>query len=319
VAQTSIARVPASVPLPVIDAPSPAARREAAFAELRALVRRGAVAEGQSGSPIPGLAFHRQIAPATFHKTPSLGPTFAVVVQGHKVCSFGGTALDYGPAQYLVVTGETHYDAMVTEASPQQPYLSMCMRLDPDVIAEVLLALVDRDAEVVAETAPAFVADVDAPIGECLVRLLRAADDPVEREVVAPLVMKELTFRLLRSDAAAAVRSSVGRVRETDVIQSAMRFLAASVEQPVTVEDVARHVAMSPSHFAHRFRAVARVSPMRYLKQLRLHHARGLLLAGLRVSEAASRCGFESTSHFTRDFKAFYGAAPAAYARRLRT
>jgi AraC-like DNA-binding protein len=307
------------VPLPLIDAPSPAARHAAALAELRALVRRGAVAEGYSGSSIPGLGFHRQLAPASFHKNTSLGPTFAVVVQGHKVCSFGGAELDYGPGQYLVVTGETHYDATVTEASPQQPYLSMCMRLDPGVIAEVLLALVDHDAEAVAETTPAFVSDVDAPIGECLVRLLRAADDPVERDVVVPLVMKELTFRLLRSDAAAAVRSSVGRVRETDAIQSAMRFLAASVEQPVTVEDVARHVAMSPSHFAHRFRAVARVSPMRYLKQLRLQHARGLLLAGLRVSEAASRCGFESTSHFTRDFKAFYGAAPAAYARRLRT
>ncbi|WP_437626500.1 helix-turn-helix domain-containing protein [Sorangium sp. So ce1151] len=97
-----------------------------------------------------------------------------------------------------------------------------------------------------------------------------------------------------------------------------MRFLRANVERPLSVEEVARHVAMSPSHFAHRFRAVARVSPMRYLKQLRLEHARTLLLSGLRASEAAQRAGYESASHFTRDFKSRFGAAPGDYAERFR-
>jgi AraC-like DNA-binding protein len=316
VALPSIA--PSPLPLPVTDAPTPAARHEAAFAELRALVRRGAVNEGSTSGAIPGLNFHRASTLASVCKTESLGPNLAVVVQGRKVCTFGTVALAYQPSQYMVITSETDFAADVIEASPQRPYLSVCLRLDPDVIAETLLALVDRDAAPVAETAPAYVTELDAPITECVVRLLRAAEDPLERSVVVPLIVKELVFRLLRSEAAAAVRSSVGRVRETDTIQAAMHFLAARVERPVTVDDVARHVGMSPSHFAHRFRAIARMSPMRYLKQLRLQHARSLLLAGLRVSEAATRCGFESTSHFTRDFKAYYGDAPATYAKRLR-
>jgi len=76
---------------------------------------------------------------------------------------------------------------------------------------------------------------------------------------------------------------------------------------------------MSPSHFAHRFRAVVRMSPMRYVRQLRLQHARRWLVAdGLRVNEAATRAGYESTSHFTRDFKSEYGAAPGEYTKRFR-
>jgi AraC-like DNA-binding protein len=89
--------------------------------------------------------------------------------------------------------------------------------------------------------------------------------------------------------------------------------------QALSVEDIARHVAMSPSHFAHRFRAVARVSPMRYLKHVRMSDAREIMIAtGARVAEAASRVGYESPSHFTRDFRSHFGAAPAEYVRRFR-
>jgi AraC-like DNA-binding protein len=98
-----------------------------------------------------------------------------------------------------------------------------------------------------------------------------------------------------------------------------MRYLRDHAARTVSVDEVARHVAMSPSHFAHRFRAVARTSPMRYLKQVRLQNARALLVAdGLRVNEAAARVGYESASHFTRDFKSYFGAAPAEYQRRFR-
>jgi transcriptional regulator GlxA family with amidase domain len=136
---------------------------------------------------------------------------------------------------------------------------------------------------------------------------------------VAPLVLEELVFRLLRSDAAAVVRRAVVPDGNADAIQRAMVFMRRNAAKPLSVLTVARHVAMSPSHFAHRFRALARVSPMQYLKQLRLNEARALMLSeGLGVGEAAQRVGYESPSHFTRDFKSSFGAAPAVYVRALR-
>ena len=102
-------------------------------------------------------------------------------------------------------------------------------------------------------------------------------------------------------------------------VESAMKFMRAHAARPLSVQQIARHVGMSESHFAHRFRDVARVSPMRYLRHVRLAEARSLMLAeGSRPSEVAGRVGFESASHFTREFKRFYGASPGEYVRRFR-
>jgi AraC-like DNA-binding protein len=194
------------------------------------------------------------------------------------------------------------------------------IELPSDVIAKTLLALADANAAPVVDPAPAFVSAVDPVVKDTVVRFVRAIDEPLERRFVAPLILEELVFRLLRTDAAAVLRAAVVRDRDADSIQQAMRYMRARAMLPLSVEDVARHVGMSPSHFAHRFRAVARTSPMRYLKQLRLQEARALLLSdGLRIGEVATRVGYESASHFTRDFKSYFGATPAEYLRRLRS
>ncbi|WP_169927397.1 AraC family transcriptional regulator [Labilithrix luteola] len=300
--------------------PHAAAQDAARAGELLELVARAATSEGETGNPLfPGLLFLRISNPSSFRTWQAFGPSLAVVAQGQKISSYRGVDFTYDPSRYLVVTGEAEFEGKVVEATPERPFLAFCYSIPPDVIAKMLLTLAHEKVEPVAETVPAFVGTVDRPILDCAVRLLRALEEPLERRVVAPLAVEELVFRLLRSDAAAAVRSAVGQPPDTDKIQLAMQFLRSNVERSVSVDDVARHVAMSPSHFAHRFRAVARVSPMRYLKQLRLHHARTLMVAeGLRVGEAAARAGYESTSHFTRDFRGLFGTSPGEYARHFR-
>ena len=196
--------------------------------------------------------------------------------------------------------------------------VSASVEVPCDVIAKTLLVLADADVVTASDHATAFVSRIDPALEDNVLRYLRASGDPIERRVLAPLAMEELVFRLLRTGAAAVLRSVVTRGRDVAPIQQAMLFMRERAMHPLTVDDVARHVGMSASHFAHRFRAVARTSPMRYLKQLRMQDARALLLAGgLRVSEVALRVGYESASHFTRDFKSCFGATPAEYMRRF--
>lgn len=284
------------------------------MATLAARITRDGVTE----APYPGVHFYRASAPVHFRKMPILGPRLIVAAQGRKLARFPGGQLHYDANHYLVMTGGTHLEGQVLEASPDAPYLALCMALAPEVVARTLLALADAapSSPVVAPPVPAFVSPLDAQVSSGVVRLLRALEDPVESRVVAPLVMDELVFRLLRSDAAAYVR---GAVREGDAsIQEAMRFMRERAPEALTVEQVARHVGMSESHFAHRFSMVARVSPMRYLKQLRLDAARELMVGQrLRAGDAALRVGYESASHFTRDFKQQFGASPGEYVRRL--
>ncbi|HXK16341.1 MAG TPA: AraC family transcriptional regulator [Polyangiaceae bacterium] len=289
--------------------------------ELVEVLGARATQDGVTEAPYPGVHFYRASAPVRFQKTAIFGPRLIVAAQGRKIAAFPEGDLVYDANHYLVVTGGTQLEGRVVEASPEKPYLALCVSLAPEVVARTLLALADAAAAptspIPPPVVPAFVSPLDGPVAGGVVRLLHALEDPLERRVLAPLILNELVFRLLRSEAAAFVRSAV---REGDAgIQEAMRYMRENATRSLTVEQVARHVGMSASHFAHRFSAVARITPMRFLKQLRLEAARELMLGqSLRAGDAAVQVGYESPAHFTRDFKQAFGVAPAAYVRRFR-
>jgi AraC-like DNA-binding protein len=292
-----------------------------ALQELVEAISARAPHDGISEASYPGAHFYRASAPVRFRKVAVFGPRLVVAAQGRKIAKFPEGDLVYDANHYLVVTGGTQLEGMVVEASPEKPYLALCISLAPEVVARTLLALADASATptepVAPPIVPAFVSPLDAAVAGGVVRLLRTLEDPLESRVLAPLVLDELVFRLLRSEAAAFVR---GAVREGDAsIQEAMRYMRENATRPLSVEQVARHVGMSGSHFAHRFSAVARTTPMRFLKQLRLEAARELMLGqSLRAGAAAVQVGYESAAHFTRDFKQAFGSAPAEYVRRFR-
>lgn len=285
--------------------------------ELLALVARHATSDGRTDSAHPGVYFWRADAPGA--RKPSSAPTLtlAAVVQGRKAVHIDGRTLIYDAANYLVLTGESEFESEVIEASRARPYLSVAVAVPPELVARTLIALSGPQLDPAPEPDPAFVACLEGPVLDALLRLVRALDDPAERAVLAPLCVEELVFRLLRTDAAALLRRAVGRGDERK-IQEVMAFIRAHLGARLSVDDLARRAAMSPSHFAHRFRAVARVSPMRYVKHARLLEARRLLLDGARAGEAADRVGYASPSHFNRDFRGYFGAPPAEYIRRLR-
>ncbi len=129
----------------------------------------------------------------------------------------------------------------------------------------------------------------------------------------------EVLFHLLRSEAAHTLRRAVEGPGDAMRIREAMAFMREHAHERLTVARVARRFGMSESHFAHRFRDVVRVSPMRYIKHERLARARLLMLSeGQRSAEVATRVGYASASQFTRDFKSHFGVPPVEYARRFR-
>jgi AraC-like DNA-binding protein len=68
---------------------------------------------------------------------------------------------------------------------------------------------------------------------------------------------------------------------------------------------------MSVSTFHHNFKAVTSASPVQYLKSIRLHKARMMLVQdGLNVGAVAERVGYVSASQFSRDFKRLFGNSP---------
>jgi AraC-like DNA-binding protein len=254
--------------------------------------------------------------PTTLTKSATFGITLGVVLQGSKRIRVGEHELVVEPQRLVVVTRDAEMAVAVTSASPERPYLGFSLCFGPERVARALLALAEAGGPTTPETAPVFAAPIDTELADALARYLRALRDPLDEKLLAPLAVDEILYRLLRSDAAAAVRSAVGSASDAQRIVEAMRYIRANHQRKLDVSRVAREVAMSPSHFAHRFRAVARTSPMRYLREVRLERARSLLLeSGARASDVALQVGFETHAHFTREFKRRFGAPPSHYLR----
>lgn len=292
------------------------------MAQLKDEVRRWALKDGVNATPLGGLRIYRSESPFPFRRSASGCFALAVVVQGRKVAKVQGSQLSYGPSQYLVLSRAMECESRVVEASPQKPYMSLYLKLPPRLLARTLIDLADADLDRGEQppAAQAFVNSLDEELADALVRLLKALARPSQAEALAPLQLQEIIFRLLESDSAAFLRREAAAAGHDQQIWKAIEYIRRNMASRLTVEEIAGHVGMSPSHFAHIFRDVTRTSPIQYAKDVRLNQARLLLIAeGARVGEAAQQVGYASPSHFTRDFTDQYGLPPGRYAKRFRT
>lgn len=292
---------------------------DTALLHLRAMVAARANVDGRTDSLYTGLRYYKFSSPVQYEKTQLLMPGVVVVLQGRKTVKLVNQSLSYDELNCLVLGGETVCHGTVVGASANHPYLAIHLDLPLDILVKSLVTLAEKgDLPEPAQVTENFISPVNSNILEAFIRLLQATEEPIDRRTLAPLFVEEIVVRLLRSQAAVAIRSAAAMTRAGTRIQMAIQFICANFSKPLSVNDMARLCAMSPSHFAHSFREIAGVSPMHYLRDVRLEEARTLMLgAGVRPGDAAARVGFESTAHFTKQFKKRFDATPAEYVRRM--
>jgi AraC-like DNA-binding protein len=241
----------------------------------------------------------------------------AVVLQGQKKLRIGGhEELFVDPERILVITQASAHISVSIALDERRPFVGMGISFPPERVARALIELADAGAPTAVETAPAFVMPPDHALTDALERLVRTLTHPLERKVIAPLIVTEILYRLLSSDWAAAIRGAVARVPDATRILTSMRFIEEHLADKLTVAQLAKSAGMSESHYAHRFSSVVRVSPRRFLREARLERARTLLMEGeSRANEVATLVGFDSAAHFTREFKRRFGLTPSHYLR----
>lgn len=301
-----------SSPLSLLRFPTRAPALSPELARLRELVLPLAGPDGLATTQHPGLCVYKHAGESRYSKAPTFGVTLGIVLEGEKRVRLGDWEETVRAGDLLVVTREANLEVTVGGGA----YLGVALCFCPERVAKALLDVAgEADGADDDDTAPGFVAPAEPRLLDAVYRLVAATRDPDERRVLVPLGETEVLFHLLRSPAAAALRRAVGDGSDRARMLDALRFIQDNAAKRITVRDVARHVAMSESHFAHRFRDVARITPMRYLREVRLENARTLLAAGRRVSEVAVEVGFDSASHFTREFKRRYGQPPTAWRR----
>jgi AraC-like DNA-binding protein len=284
--------------------------------ELAALITRHA-GEGITQTAISGVRIMRSETP-----TEPLGhvaePSLALVVGGAKAARINGRRLSYGTGQYLVIGVELPLVAHITHAAPEQPFLGIGLDLHPGPIAALLL----EAGPARLPEGPAFglaVSDATPALRDAMTRLLALADEPAHVAALAPMYEREILWRALTGPQGGLVRQiGLADSRLTHVAR-AIRFIRERFAEPIRIEQLAELAAMSPSSLHRHFRAVTAMTPIQFQKQIRLQEARSRLLAEPDdVAGAGFAVGYESASHFNREYRRMFGAPPGQDARALR-
>jgi AraC-like DNA-binding protein len=285
------------------------------------LVERMARALPEDGSldVFPGFRLARSSRPTEPVRS-VYQPAFCFVAQGRKQVLLGEELFQYDPGHYLIYTVDLPLIFQVKEASKERPYLGFRLDLDSSLVASVLMecGVVNKKGD--ASIKALDVSQTDANMLDAIVRLVRLLDAPVEHRVLAPLIIKEIVFRLLAGGQGARLGHLLASGGETHRISRAIGFLRDHFDQPLRMEELAHELGMSVSGFHHHFKSVTAMSPLQFQKQLRLQEARRLMLGeDLDAASAGFRVGYEDPAYFSRDYKKLFGAPPQRDIAKLRS
>jgi AraC-like DNA-binding protein len=286
--------------------------------ELSARVARLAPFDGTHQSALPSLALTRGSVPTLCMPT-VYQPCLGIVVQGRKRALLNDEVFNYDALNYLVVSVTLPAMGQVVEATPEHPYLSLRLNLDLEEIARLVLELGNRGPSRATTDRGLFVARLDEPLLDAVLRMVKLLDTPEDIDVLAPVVQREIYYRMLRGDLGYRLVDLAQTEGGNHRIVRAIEWLKEHYAVPLRVEELADTVHMSPSALHHRFKAVTAMSPLQYQKHLRLHEARRLMFAdGIESASAGHRVGYESASQFSREYRRLFGAPPRSEIARLR-
>lgn len=246
-------------------------------------------------------------------------PAFCFIAQGRKRALLGEEVFRYDPGHYLLFTVDLPLIFQIEKATPDEPYLGLRLDLDPSLVASVLM---EADIKIKKGDASAKAMDVhsiDTNLLDAVVRLVRLAEEPASINVLAPLIVKEIIYRLLAGGQSARLGHLL-QSGDTQRISQAIVHLREHFDEPLKIDDFARQLGMSVSGFHHHFKSVTAMSPLQFQKQIRLQEARRLMLGqDLDAASAGFRVGYEDPSYFSRDYKKLFGSPPQRDIVSLRT
>lgn len=284
--------------------------------QLADTITRHAPTTGMYATSLPRLSLFRADRPTL--PIPSVyDASLCLIAQGAKRVSIADHSLVYDAARYLVVSLDLPLTGHIITARPDEPYLCCKIDLDLAVLADLIVA------EGGAAPCPARVSTLavypsDPHLIDAACRLVGLLDQPEAAPVLAPLVEREILFRLLAGPHGSVLRPLAAADSHLHQVSRAIAHIRAGFCGPLRVRDIAAAAAMSESSLHEHFKAITRVTPLDYQKQLRLQEARRLMVAeGAGAGAAGFAVGYESPSQFSREYRRLFGAPPRQDVGRL--
>jgi len=292
--------------------------------QLSQIARRWTPLEELQDTAIAEVQLVRADAPTSFHCA-VYEPCLCFVIQGSKTVLLGDKEIVYTGPSYMASAVHLPVVGRIDHATPERPYLAVKVAVNPQEVAGLILELGDTAPPAGNDTICPEMdcglksAPMDSRMQSALYRLLSLLDTPEDIKVLSPLARRELIYRALMGAMGPHMRRFTASDSQANRIARVIYALNEHYAQPLKIRELASVANMSESTLYHSFRQVTRMSPLQFQKKLRLHEARRLMLAeGLEAATASYRVGYESPSHFSREYSRMYGAPPRADVSQLR-
>lgn len=286
-------------------------------ARMVSLLSELAKGEGFSPSRIAGVKFMR----STRHIPPSpiaYDPSIVIIAQGRKTGRIGGKSFLYDSNNYLVLAVPLPFECE-TFGRPEEPLLGLSVGVTPALVAELLVKIESLPFRGHPSPQAIEATRLDESLSNAAVRLLECLGSTDDARILGPQIIREITYRVLLGPLGANLQAIAAPHSHFGQISRVLQRIHTDFARAFDMETLAREAGMSVSTFHTHFKTVTSSPPLQYLKTIRLHKARMLMVHdGASAASAASLVGYESASQFSREFKRFFGGAPAAIAAQLR-
>lgn len=302
-----------SVKRPVEDMPI-----EGALEALTKSIAKWTDQGDQLETAIPGLALWRRSAPTQ----PTSGmyePSICLTAQGAKRVVLGDDVYVYDAHHFLITSVDLPTVWQIIEASREKPCLGLVLKLDRREISQLMVDSHLPQPRAQQSSRGMATGEVTLPLLNAFQRLIDLLAEPKDIPILAPIIQREIIYRLLVGDQGARLRQIASAGSQSQQIARAIDWLKGNFTRPLRIDDLATQVHMSPSTFHHHFRTVTAMSPLQFQKWLRLNEARRLMLTeDADAATAAFNVGYESPSHFSREYTRLFGAPPLRDIKNLR-
>jgi AraC-like DNA-binding protein len=264
----------------------------------------------QRMTAIPGLSLYRRDEP-TPPTSIMYEPRICVIAQGAKHVLLGDDSYVYDAHHFLVASVDLPAVVQVIKASREKPYLGLVLKLDQREMSQLMVDSNLPPPRAQQSSRGMATGEVTLPLLTAFQRLIDLLDEPKDIPILAPIIQREIFYRLLVGDQGARLRQMTSAGSQGQQIARAIGWLKGNFTRPLRIDNLATQVNMSTSTFHHHFRAVTAMSPLQYQKWLRLNEARRLMLAENQdATTAAFQVGYESPSQFSREYSRLFGNSP---------
>lgn len=285
----------------------------ASISAMRPSFERHAPMDGIIPTAIPGLQLLRASGP-TEPLSVMYRPSLCLLLSGRKRVFLSDQVTEYSANCHLVTSQDLPVLGQVIEASRSDPYLCVQLRIEHAEVSQITLDHGMPQEPPGASTDAArglYTEPTSVSLASAVLRLVQLLDTPEDIAAIAPLIRREIVYRLMSSPNGWRIARTVKADCSDQRIARVIGVLRARFREPMGVPELADIAHLSPSALHLHFKNVTSLTPLQYIKQLRLQEARRLLLSvDMDAATVAFEIGYESPSQFNREYARMFGEPP---------